>query len=97
MGIAAVPGVELLPSQLNSDPTKVVFSLRSLGLTGLEVERLLRRDYKIQVELSDYYNVLALISVGDTPASVEALIRAVTDLAERRSHLGGRPPAVLWD
>jgi arginine decarboxylase len=91
MGIAAVPGVELLPSQLNSDPTKVVFSLRSLGLTGLEVERLLRRDYKIQVELSDYYNVLALISVGDTPASVEALIRAVTDLAERRSHLGGRP------
>lgn len=86
-----IEGVELLPRHLQSDPTKVVFSLRSLGLTGVEVERILRSDYQIQVELSDYYNVLALISLGDTPQSVDALLRAVSDLAARKNHLGGPP------
>ncbi len=68
-GLAKIKGgVELLPPRhLQSDPpTKIVFSLRNLGgLTGgVEVERILRSDYRIQVELSDYYNVLALISLG---------------------------------
>lgn len=90
-GLAKIKGVELLPRHLQSDPTKIVFSLRNLGLTGVEVERILRSDYRIQVELSDYYNVLALISLGDTPESVSLLLRAVADLAARKSHVGGTP------
>ncbi len=90
-GLERIKGVEVLPQRLQSDPTKVVFSLRALGLTGVEVERILRWDYNIQVELSDYYNVLALISVGDTPRSVEGLLEAVADLAARESHLGRQP------
>lgn len=86
--LAQIPGVELLPAKLQADPTKIVFTLRDLGFTGIEVEGILRRDYNIQVELSDYYNVLALITVGDTTASISKLVGAVRDLAARRIHLG---------
>lgn len=83
-----IPFLELLPAYLQSDPSKVIFSLRSLGLTGIELERILRLDYNIQVELSDYYSVLALISFGDTKQSIEKLVKAVRDIVDRRSHLG---------
>lgn len=86
--LAELKGVEVLPERLQADPTKIVFSLRQLGLTGIEVERILRVDYNIQVELSDYYSVLALVSVGDTPESIEKLVHAVRDLVSRRAHLG---------
>lgn len=85
--LGKIPDVELLPSHLQADPTKIVFSLRKLGLTGIDVERILRVDYNIQVELSDYYNVLALITIGDTPETVRVLVDAIRDLAGRRRHL----------
>lgn len=86
-----IPRLELLPKRLQADPTKIVFSLRKLGLTGIEVERILRMDYNIQVELSDYYSVLALVALGDTRHNVTQLVAAVRDLVKRRSHLGCRP------
>lgn len=89
--LAEIEYVELLPAHLQADPTKIVFSLRQLGLTGIEVERILRVDYNIQVELSDYYTVLALITLGDTSETVDKLVHAVRDLAARRTHLGGQP------
>ena len=85
-----IPGVQVLPSQLRHDPTKIVFSLRELGLTGIQLEGILRRDYNIQVELSDYFNVIALVTLGDTPETIEQLCRAVEGVVERAGHLGGR-------
>ena len=89
--LAQIPYVEVLPGHLQSDPTKIVFSLRKLGLTGIDVERILRLDYNIQVELSNYYAVLALITVGDDPNTVNRLVNAVRDLVGRRAHLGTEP------
>ena len=86
-----IGSVELLPRHLHADPTKIVFSLRNLGLTGIEVERILRTDYNIQVELSDYYNVLALISMGDNAQSISRLVAAVDNLVARKGHLGSKP------
>lgn len=88
--LGQISGVELLPDYLQSDPTKIVFSLRKLGLTGIELERILRLDYNIQVELSDYYSVLALISIGDTSQSIKVLTDAIRDIVARKTHLGGK-------
>ncbi len=89
--LCEIEGVELLPLELQGDPTKIVFSLRDLGLTGIEVERMLRMDYNIQIELSDYYSVLALVTIGDTMENIKKLVAAVRDLSERRVHLGSMP------
>lgn len=63
------------------DPTKLIISVRGLGITGYEVEGWLRENYNIEVELSDLYNILCIISVGDTEETVATLVEALKHLA----------------
>jgi len=56
-------------------------TVKGLGLTGAEAERILRHTYKIQVELSDVYNVLFLITLGDSMTEVAAMVAALKDMA----------------
>ncbi|MFD2612860.1 aminotransferase class I/II-fold pyridoxal phosphate-dependent enzyme [Paenibacillus gansuensis] len=65
------------------DPTKLCIHVRNLGLTGYEVENFLRDEYNIEVELSDMYNILALITPGDTRENVELLLEAMRKLSEK--------------
>jgi len=67
------------------DPTKIVVNVTSLGLSGYEAEVILRREYRLQAELSDLYNLLFLITLGDTPETVRALVAALRDLAAGRA------------
>ena len=62
------------------DPTKVTVNVRWLGLTGQQVEILLRHKHGIQVELSDLYNVLLMVGPGNTKDDVTALITAFRDV-----------------
>lgn len=71
------------------DPTKLTISVKSLGLTGYDVERMLREDYNIEVELSDLYNILCILSWGDTEDDVERLVAALTDIANTYRHRSG--------
>ena len=64
-------------SSYDFDPTKLCITVTGLGLTGIEVELLLREEHGIEVELSDLYNILCLITPGDTDASVDRLIAAL--------------------
>ncbi len=65
------------------DPTKITISAKGLGITGFELETILTDDYNIQMELSDFYNVLGLITIGDTPDSALKLINALKDISKR--------------
>ena len=49
-----------------SGPTKITMNVQQLGLSGQEVESILRHKYRIQVELSDLYNIILLLSIGDS-------------------------------
>ena len=65
------------------DPTKITISAKGLGITGFELETILTDDYNIQMELSDFYNVLGLITIGDTPDSALKLLNALKDISKR--------------
>ncbi|WP_425059630.1 Arginine decarboxylase [Sporomusa carbonis] len=69
------------PGVYSIDPTKVTVTVKGLGLKGAEAERILRHKYKIQVELSDVYNILFLITLGDSEREVQALVAALRDMA----------------
>ena len=69
------------PGIYSLDPTKITVTVKGLGLKGAEAERILRHEYKIQVELSDMYNILFLITLGDGEKEAEALVSALRDLA----------------
>lgn len=76
-------GKELLDGEgaYGFDETKLTISCRGLGISGYQLETILALSYNIQVELSDLYNVLAIVSIGDTNESLEKLIFAMVDIS----------------
>ncbi|WP_068499137.1 aminotransferase class I/II-fold pyridoxal phosphate-dependent enzyme [Paenibacillus kribbensis] len=76
-------GSEILGTEAtyDYDPTKITIHIRHLGLTGYDVENWLRDHYNIEVELSDMYNILCLVTPGDTKDDVEILLKALRELA----------------
>lgn len=71
------------PGVYSLDPTKVTVTVKGLGMQGAEAERILRHEYNVQVELSDMYNILFLITLGDGEEEVQTVIRALADMAGR--------------
>ncbi|RAL25979.1 aminotransferase class I/II-fold pyridoxal phosphate-dependent enzyme [Thermoflavimicrobium daqui] len=63
------------------DETKLTIHLKYLGITGYEAEKWLRKHHNIEVELSDLYNILCLITPGDNEETVSVLIHALNDLS----------------
>lgn len=72
------------------DLAKLSVHTRDIGLAGIEVYDILRDDYDIQIEFGDIGNILAIISVGDTPLMMERLISALSDIERlhRKSSIG---------
>lgn len=66
------------------DVTKLTVTVNGLGISGAEAERILSERYGIKAELSDAYNVLFIISLGDGPDEVRKLTDALRGLARRR-------------
>lgn len=83
----SVIGSEIVghPGCVEWDPCKVTVDVRGLGLSGFDMEVILRQQYQIQVELADMYNVLLLFSIGDEVDTVEHLLKAFRDIAQQRS------------
>ncbi|MCS1350571.1 aminotransferase class I/II-fold pyridoxal phosphate-dependent enzyme [Mechercharimyces sp. CAU 1602] len=78
-------GRELLDgdAHYDMDETKLTIHLHQLGITGYDAEKWLRNEHRIEVELSDLYNILCIITPGDSEASISALLNALTELASR--------------
>lgn len=68
----------------NYDPTKLIISVKDLGISGFDVEVWLREHYNIEVELSDLYNILCIITAGDDRTDADKLIHALKELSKER-------------
>lgn len=64
------------------DPTKLLISVKDLGITGHQAEEWLRQNANIEVELSDLYNILCIITLGDTKKEVNLLINALQRMSQ---------------
>lgn len=74
------------PGVFALDPTKLTVTVKGLGFKGAEAERILRSKYSIQAELSDMFNLLFLITIGDREEDVRHLVESLKDLAA--NHVG---------
>jgi arginine decarboxylase len=95
-------GKEILGTEATHhyDPTKLIISVKELGLTGYDVEKWLREMYNIEVELSDLYNILCIITPGDTEQETDTLVHALRHLSEQFRHQaakGTKPKVLLPD
>ena len=82
-------GEEILETEAayDYDPTKLIISVKNLGLSGNDVEIWLRAHYNIEVEMSDLYNILCIITTGDTEKEADILVSALKHLADERYFL----------
>lgn len=64
------------------DPLKLLISVKDLGITGHEAEEWLRYNANIEVELSDLYNILCIITLGDTKKETNLLINALIRMSK---------------
>ncbi|MFS0823767.1 aminotransferase class I/II-fold pyridoxal phosphate-dependent enzyme [Bacillus sp. 1P02SD] len=82
-------GREILGSKAtyDFDPTKLIISVKDLGITGSDAEVWLREKYNIEVEMSDLYNILCIITPGDSQKEADLLIEALANLSDEVSHL----------
>ncbi len=69
--------------QYHHDKSKLLIDVSQLGITGFEVYDLLKKDFNIQLEVGETLVVLAIISIGDSKASIEALVKAMAALSTR--------------
>lgn len=76
------------------DPTKLTVHVRELGMTGYDAEHWLRDHYNIEVELSDLYNILCLITPGDSRESIDCLLDALAELANVQHKQQADPQAM---
>lgn len=74
-----VAGREKLTSSatFDMDPTKLLISVKDLGITGHQAEEWLRENANIEVEMSDLYNILCVVTFGDTKKEINLLINAL--------------------
>lgn len=74
------------------DPMKLTINFKESGISGREAEKMLRKE-GVEVELSDPWNVLCLVSTGDTWESIDRLVQAM----RRVKQTNGKAPKELRD
>lgn len=67
----------------NFDITKLTINVYNLGLTGYQVAAILSKEYGIQVESADLYNVLALVTIGNNKNDIEEFVSALRSIRMR--------------
>lgn len=78
-------GNELIgtPGCFAFDETKLSINIAGLGYTGYQLENKLRKEYNIQMELSDICNILAIISLGDRKQDLDLFINSLKDISAK--------------
>ena len=62
------------------DPTRLVINCNKV-LLGTELDNILRKDFNIQVEMADLYNIVAIITVGDSKNDFVTLVEALKKIS----------------
>ncbi len=65
------------------DKTKIFIDCSKLGITGYELDHILREKYNIQVELGNYYGVLLICTIGNEESDFSSLEKALNGIIKK--------------
>lgn len=84
------------------DPLRITASGSDLGLSGIELDSILRNEYRVCAEMADLENVVIIQTVADDETTMKALLEALKDISTRfkadpkkRSKLGRQVAATM--
>jgi lysine decarboxylase len=63
------------------DPLRLVINVAGAGWTGYEAELLLRQKYKVEDELSDWFNIVLVTSPNDDDAARQRLLAGLREIS----------------
>lgn len=83
-GIKVIKGKDIKNNGMKYyDPTKLCINVKDLNISGTEVYNILYREFDVQAELGDLYNVLALVSIGTEKKDIDRLVKAMMEISIR--------------
>lgn len=65
------------------DVTKLTVNVTKTGLSGYEIESILAKEYNIQIDYSDIFNLVAIMGEGSEKSDVEAFVRALKEISKK--------------
>jgi len=65
------------------DLTKLTINVTKTGLSGYEIDSILAKEYNIQVDCSDTFNLIAIMGIGSDMDDVEKLVAALKDISKK--------------
>lgn len=74
-GVNVIDGEILKKSEFDS--TRLVINTYKSGITGIQFENILRREYKIQMEMSNLFNMVAICTISDSNEFYNKLFDAI--------------------
>ncbi len=74
------------------DKTRLVINMTQLGISGIELSKILRAIYNIQVEMADINNIVAIASIGNSADDIKKLLKAIKEIAnkEKRKYIDAK-------
>lgn len=82
-----VPGVEVPGPKMEGyerDVTKMLMGLKALGMSGFELEEVLRERYGIQLEMSNWVYGVGIATIGNEISDFRMLREALQDLVSKQ-------------
>ncbi len=68
------------------DKSKFVFLCDECNLSGVEIAEILRKEYKIEIEMASENHLIAMTGAGDNFRSLSRLIEAIKEIDEAINH-----------
>lgn len=65
------------------DVTKLTINVTRSGLSGYEIDEILSKQYKIQVDAADIFNLIAIMGIGSDKSDVDRLVSALAEIDEK--------------
>jgi arginine/lysine/ornithine decarboxylase len=65
------------------DVTKITINVSDTGYTGYEISEMLNKEYNIQVDCSDMFNIIAIVGIGTTKQDLTHLVKALESIDKR--------------
>ncbi|GMO54855.1 MAG: aminotransferase class I/II-fold pyridoxal phosphate-dependent enzyme [Candidatus Endomicrobiellum trichonymphae] len=65
------------------DVTKLTVNVTKTGLSGYEIESILAKEYNVQLDYADLFNLVAIMSEGSEKSDVEVFVNALESISEK--------------
>jgi arginine/lysine/ornithine decarboxylase len=65
------------------DQTKLTINVTRTGFSGYQIEDMLAKEYNIQVDCADIFNLIAIMGIGSDKSDVKALVAALSDIEKK--------------